>query len=69
MKFESTSVFVIRQKSTNSLLKFGSKCAWISAHAAANAFNFHMKIFYPELENTKNSLIWHLPDFVIEEIK
>ena len=67
--FETTPVFVIRQKSTGKTIKFGSKCGWASHGAACSAFHLHMKFEYPELEGTKKSLYWHQEDFYIEEIK
>lgn len=69
MKPESTTVFVLRDKSTGQLLKLGPKCGWISHGAACSAFHLHMKVFYPELEGTKKSLYCHQKDYVIEEIK
>ncbi len=69
MKPKQTTVFVIREKSTGSLVKLGAKCGWISHGAACSAFHLHMKVFYPEFEGAKKSLYWHQTDYVIEEIK
>lgn len=69
-KFKTTSVFVIRQLSTGSLIKFGSKAGWATSGAAKNAFALHMHTYFGRtyLDSGKG-LYDSQDDFVIEEIK
>lgn len=64
-------VYVIRHKESGKLVKFGSKCGWMSTGAAKNAFNLHMHPKYVKewyLESS-GGLFDRQADYVIEEVK
>lgn len=68
MKAEQTTVFVIREKATGGLIKFGAKCGWASVGAAKNAFNLHMR-YYWNLDWADGAGLYDSQElFVIEEI-
>lgn len=68
-RFETTSLFVIRQVSTGKLIKFGSKCGWATSGAAKNAFALHMHTTYRDYFTDGKGLFDSQNDFVIEELK
>lgn len=57
MQPKNTTVFVIREKATGKLIKFGSKCGWMSSGAARLAFSLHMHCKYRD----------YLDDMIAEE--
>lgn len=69
-QFEHTSVFVIREKASGKLIKFGSKCGWMSSGAAKGAFALHMWHHFglSRIDSTKG-LFDNQDEFVLEEIK
>ena len=64
-----TEVYVIRNVMTGELIKFGTKCAWISESAAKVAFNLHMKSYFglSYMDDTKG-LYDGQDDFKIDEV-
>lgn len=69
MRHKSTKVYVIREKSTGSLIKFGAKCGWVSVNAAKNAFNLHMHSYFNKDWCERSAGLYDSQDeFVIEEI-
>lgn len=68
-KAKPTSVYVIRQLSTGSLVKFGTKCGGASQGAAKSAFCLHMKYHYRDvIYDTGVGVFDEQNEFVIEEI-
>jgi len=68
MRHKSTKVHVIREKSTGSLIKFGTKCGWVSVNAAKNAFNLHMRFYFNKRWSESAGLYDSQDEFIIEEI-
>lgn len=68
-RYKPTEVYVIRNVLTGELIKFGSKCGWISESAAKVAFNMHMKSHFglTYMDDTKG-LYDGQDDFKIEEV-
>lgn len=68
-RHKPTEVYVIREVMTGQLIKFGSKCGWISPSAAKGAFNLHMKSHFglSYMDDTKG-LYDGQDDFKIEEV-
>jgi len=66
---KQTTVFVIREKVTGNLIKFGSKCGWTSIGAAKNAFNLHMTHYFNKDWSESAGLYDSQNEFVIEEIE
>lgn len=69
MRYKPTTVFVIREIATGKLVKFGSKCGWMSTTAAKGAFALHMKGEYRSWLDDSKGLFGSQSDFVLEEIK
>ena len=69
MQARQTTVFVIREKATGNLIKFGSKCGWASVGAAKNAFSLHMKGYFNKDWSEGAGLYESQDEFVIEEIE
>ena len=69
MQARQTTVFVIREKTTGSLIKFGSKCGWASVGAAKNAFSLQMKGYFNKDWWEGAGLYESQDEFVIEEIE
>lgn len=70
MSYETTKVYVIREKKTGKLVKFGSgKCGWMSSTAAKNAFNLHMKWHFNKDWSEGKGLFDAQDEFVLEVIE
>jgi len=67
--FSTTDVYVIREKATGQLIKFGSKCGWSSVSAAKNAFNLHMKFHFDKDWSEGKGLFDGQNQFIIEVIQ
>jgi hypothetical protein len=69
MSYKTTeSVFVIREIATGKLVKFGSKCGWISSGAAKSAFCLHMRYSLGVGWEEAPGLFDRQDKFVIEEV-
>ena len=69
MSYKTTeSVFVIREIATGKLVKFGSKCGWISSGAAKSAFVLHMRWVIGTGYEEEPGLFDRQDKFIIEEI-
>lgn len=68
MEYQTTKVFVIREKATGETIKFGSKCGWASVGAAKNAFNLHMISHFGKDWYEQAGLYDSQEQFIIEEI-
>jgi len=69
MQPRTTTVFVIRERATGNLIKFGSKCGWATVGAAKGAFSLHLHTKYRNYLESGEGLFDSQDDFVIEEIK
>lgn len=69
MSYRPTTVFVIREKATGKLVKFGAKCGWATIGAAKNAFSLYMHYRYRDYLQDGKNLYDTQDDFIIEEVK
>lgn len=69
MSNKPTTVFVIREKATGKLIKFGAKCGWTTVGAAKNAFSLHLHYRYRDYDEDGKNLYDLQSEFVIEEVK
>lgn len=63
------NIYVIREVESGKLVKFGTKCGWVSINAAKNAFNLWMKYEFGKDWSEGAGLFDSQDRYVIEEVK